>query len=276
MKLFIFLLFIVSISCNRFNNTQKEPLAKVYSNYLYREDLAGLFPSGMSKADSAKIAKNYIDKWIRNQLFLRLAEMNLPAEEKNLDKQIADFRASLLIHKYQQYLLDQKLDSIINIKEIEDYYEAHSNNFILGKPAIRGIYIKVPIDTPGRNNLLSWFRSGNDLIQIENYSNQYAVSNIWFTESFIYLDNLLLTLPPGSYSANVNFANTDHITASDPEYYYFIGIQEYKPPRSQMPFSLASQKIKNIILNKRKIQFLNDLEKNVLNEGLSKNAFQYY
>ncbi len=276
MKLFIFLLFFVSIACNRFNNSHKEPLAKVYNNYLYREDLAGLFPSGLTSADSAKIAKNYIDKWIRNQLFLRLAEMHLPEEEKNLDKQIADFRASLLIHKYQQYLIDQKLDSIIDIKEIEDYYEAHSNNFILNRPAVRGIYIKVPIDAPNRNGLLTWFRSGNDLIQIENYSNQYAVSNIWFTDSFIYLDNLLRTLPPGSYSANINFANTDHLTASDSEYYYFIGIQEYKPPRSQMPISLARQKIKNIILNKRKMQFLNDLEKNVLNEGISKNAFQYY
>ncbi len=276
MKLFIFLLIFFSIACNRLNNTQKEPLARVYNSYLYLEDMEGLFPSGLTGTDSAEIAKNYIDKWIRNQLFLRLAEIHLPREEKNLDKQIADFRASLLIHKYQQYLVNQKLDSIIDVREIEDYYTAHSNNFILDRPAVRGIYIKVPVDAPNQNELLTWFRSGNDLSRIETYSNQYAVSNIWFTDSFIYLENLLRKLPHGSYSADISFANTDHLTASDSEYFYFIGIQEYKPPRSQMPISLARQKIKNIILNKRKMQFLTELEKNVLNEGINKNAFQYY
>jgi hypothetical protein len=278
MRLIIFMaiIFVVSISCTRFNKRQQEPLAKVYNNYLYREDLANVLPPGMSADDSIRLVRNFIDKWIRNQLFLRLAENNLPEKEKNLDKQISEFRASILVYKYQQHLLNQKLDSVINLNEIEEYYASNSINFILEKPAIRGIYMKVPVDAPNRANLLAWFRNDADLIQIENYRNQFARNYSWFNESWIYLDDILSEIPAGLLNTPSNISNLDHIMISDSEYHYFIGILEYKAARGQMPFSLASQKIKSIILNKRKIQFLKELENNVFTEGLTKNAYQYY
>ncbi len=278
MKLFFLLSLLVlplTLSCDRFVNNHNEPVAKVHNNYLYREDIAELLPAGISEADSAKIAKNYIDKWIRNQLFLRLAEMNLPAEEKDVTKQIENFRATMLIYKYQQYMLGQKLDTLISVREIEDYYKNHINNFVLEKPAIRGVYVQVPADTPGTDRLLTWFRNGNDNMQIENFIDQYAFRNIWFNDSYIYLEDILTELPPISVT-DANLRNTDHLTTTDSQYFYFIGIEEYLPSKSQMPLSIASQKIKSIILNKRKMQFLNELEKNVFNEGLNKNTFQYF
>jgi hypothetical protein len=277
MRLYIFLILVVliSVSCTGFNNRQQEPLAKVYNNYLYRDDLPGIFPPGLSEADSIKMARVYIDKWIRNQLFLKLAEHNLPESDKNIDKEISEFRASLLIYKYQQHLLNQKLDSIIPQSELQEYYENHNVNFILEKPAVRGIFLKVPADSPNRDRLLTWFRSDDDLIQIENYRDLYAVNYSWFNENWIYLDEILNELPQGSFNPT-GISNVDHIRASDSDYHYFVGIKEYRAARGPMPFSIASQKIESIILNKRKIQLLNELEKNVFTEGLSKNAYQYY
>jgi len=277
-KIYIPLLLagLIAFSCDRLNNGNREPVARVYSAYLYKDDLAGIFPANISAADSIKIARNYIDKWIRNQLFLRLAEMNLPAGEKNLDKQIADFRASLLIYKYQQHLLGQKLDSLITVREMEEYYEQHGNNFVLDKPAIRGVFLIVPVDAPDRNRLAGWLRSDNELIQIENYIIQNAITHAMFNDHWIYLDEILREMPSGSYTLPGNMLNVDHITTTDDQYHYFLGITEYRPVRSQMPFSLAMDKIKSIILNKRKIEFLQELEKNIVTEGLSKNAFQHY
>lgn len=277
-KMYIPLLLagLIAFSCGRLNNNHREAVARVYTSYLYKEDLAGIFPANISPADSIKISRNYIDKWIRNQLFLRLAEMNLPEEDKNMDKQIADFRASLLIYKYQQHLLGQKLDSLISARELEEYYEQHGNNFILDKPAIRGVFIKVPAGAPDLNRLAGWLRSDNDLMQIENYILQNAVTYAMFNDYWIYLEDILKELPAGSYSLPGNLPAIDHITATDDVHHYFLGITEYKPARSQMPFTLAGEKIKSIILNKRKIEFLHELEKNIVTEGLSKNAFQYF
>ncbi len=279
MRIYIIIASVLLLSleaCTSFNNRNQDPIAKVNNNYLFREDIAGIFPADVSSADSIKLARQYIDKWIRNQLFLRLAEANLPADEMNLDKQISDFRSSLLIFKYQQYLLNQKLDSIITSKEIEEYYQENANNFILDKTVITGIFLKVPVNAPSKNRLLEWFRNANDLLQIENYSSQHAVNYIRFDETWIYLDDILKEFPAESSIAVGNISNIDHITAEDNDYHYFLGILEHKSPRSQMPLSLASIRIRDIILNKRKIEFLNDLERKVLTEGLSKNAYQYF
>ncbi|MFP4366425.1 MAG: hypothetical protein ACLFQA_04960 [Bacteroidales bacterium] len=278
MKIVVPLLFILLVysSCTNFESNQKEALARVHSNYLYRSDISGIFPDNISEADSIKIARNYIDKWIRKQLFLRLAEINLPEEEKDVEKQIADFRASLLIHKYQQFLLMQKLDSTISQNEIREYYKDHLDNFILDKPAIKGIFLKVPLDSPNRDMILPWFRNGNDVVQLENYARQYADSYAWFDEDWLYLDDILKNIPENLLNNTSGLSNTDHLVVTGEEYQFFIGITDYLEPRNEMPFSLASQKIKSIILNKRKIKFLNELEQNILTEGSSKNSYQYF
>jgi hypothetical protein len=277
MRLYVFNILVVlfSLSCTNFNNKQQEPLAQVYNNYLYRDDISLTFPPGISETDSIKMTRVYIDKWIRNQLFLKLAEHNLPEPDKNIDKEISEFRATLLIYKYQQHLLNQRLDSIIGQDEIQEYYNNHDINFILEKPAVRGVFLKVPADAPNRDRLLTMFRADDELMQIEDYRNQYAVHYSWFNENWIYLDEILNELPRGSFNPN-GITNVDHIRVTDSDFHYFIGIKEYRAARGPMPLSLASRKIESIILNKRKIQLLNELEKNVFTEGLSKNAYQYY
>ncbi len=276
-KYLVFIIILVTVlSCNSAGTNRGEPVARVYSNYLYRQDLEGIFPANITPADSARIASNYIDKWVRNQLFLRLAEINLPEEEKNLDKQIANYRTTLLVHKYQHYLLGQKLDSLVTMREIEEYYNNHVNNLLLERPAIRGVFLKVPADAPNREQLTGMFTGALDMTHIESYANRYAKRFLTFTDTWMYADDLLREFPAGS-TARSNFPQSaGQVTASDHNFFYFMGITEYMPPGERMPLSVAARKIKNIIINRRKIQFLNELEKSVMNEGLDKNSVQYF
>ncbi len=269
-------LIAASLSCNSFSGKQQEPVARVYNSFLYREDISSIFPAGISQEDSTRIARGYIDRWIRNQLVLRHAEANLPPGEKNLDKQIAGFRASLLIHIYHQYLIGQKLDTIIHYYEIDEYYHNHVTNFILDKPAISGIFLKIPLSAPNRDRIPVWFRNAGDLVHIENYADQYAEQYMLFFDNWMYLDDILAGFPRGSVSSSGNYSGGDHIVVTDPEYQYFLGINDYLAAGIRMPVSLAGEKIKSIILNKRKIKFLNDLEMNVMREASGKNAFEYF
>ncbi|TVR72623.1 MAG: hypothetical protein EA408_06700 [Marinilabiliales bacterium] len=277
-RLFLFMLLFLPLAakCGRTAGEKGDPVARVYNKYLYRHELAGIFPANISPADSAKLAMNYIDKWIRNQLFLKLAEENLPPAEKNLDKQIADYRASLLIHKYQRHLLGQKLDSMITMREIEEYHNSFGSNFILDRPAIRGVFIKVFSDAPNRERISEMFGYDDDMVQLESYGNRYGVTFYNFRDIWIYAGDIVREFPPGSVDAGGLTANTGYLTATDENFYYFLGVVEYKPSKSVMPISLAAQKIKSIILNRRKMQFLNELEKSVFTEGINKNAIQYF
>ena len=71
---------------------------------MYSEVLA-FIPSGTSREDSILMSQNYIRNWITKKLLLHKAIENLSEQEKNIHKQVEDYRTSLLIHKYKQKLI---------------------------------------------------------------------------------------------------------------------------------------------------------------------------
>ena len=62
--------------------TVDEPVARVNDKVLYKKDLKKLFRQRVSSQDSIVVVKNYIDNWIKEQLMLSRAEMNLSEDEK--------------------------------------------------------------------------------------------------------------------------------------------------------------------------------------------------
>ena len=71
--------------------TQQEnnvAVAKVYDKYLYLKDIKHIFSQNETKQDSAELARLYINTWIKNQLLLRQAEMNLTPDQLNIQEQL--------------------------------------------------------------------------------------------------------------------------------------------------------------------------------------------
>ena len=106
-------------------------------------------PVGISSTDSASVVKDFIEKWIRNQLLLNKAEINLTEGEKDVQAQIENYRSSLLIYAYQQSYLRQELDTLVGDQEIENYYKENQSNFVLGEPLMKGLFIKLPAKCTG-------------------------------------------------------------------------------------------------------------------------------
>ena len=75
----------------------------------------------------------FMNNWIRRELMISYAEMNLNTDLLRYEKQIEDYRASLLIYAYQQELLNQNFDTVIALSEIEDYYQKYKDEFKLSK-----------------------------------------------------------------------------------------------------------------------------------------------
>lgn len=276
--IYLSLMMLITFSgCEYFQKKPKEdPVAKVGNKYLYRTDLADIFPGGIAPRDSILIAKKFIDNWIRKELMLRKAELNLSVKDMDFEKQLSDYRASLIIYKYQQQLLNQKLDTVISVAEIEKYYEGNQPNFILNQNAIRGMFIKVPRGAPNIDKIKGWYRNENDTPLLESYGYQFAVKYDYFNDDWFYLDNLLREIPMEINDQERFLRNNRFIETNDSLYYYFAGIKEYKLKSSIAPVSLVNENIKNIIMNKRKLEFLQNLEKNVYSEGVSKNLFELY
>jgi hypothetical protein len=169
------------------STANRVPMARVYGEFLYRDQLSGIVAAGTSAADSVKIIRNYIISWTKEALIYQKAESNLSDEQKNVDKQLQAYRKSLLLYAYEKELIRQKLDTVVSGTEIDGYYLKNQKDFQLKDNIIKVLYVKVKKKAPQLAKLKTLYRS--DLVKdreaLESYCHEFA-------ENFFLDDNAWL------------------------------------------------------------------------------------
>ena len=130
----VLILILTATACDfipSFKNDERIPVAKVYEQRLYTEDIVDVLPQNISSQDSLLFVKNYINTWATKQLFLHQAELNLTSEVSSFERLVADYRSALYINSYKEALVLTKLDTDISEEQITKYYEANRENFKL-------------------------------------------------------------------------------------------------------------------------------------------------
>lgn len=272
-------LLLLGHACSLFQgNKHEDPVARVFDQYLHPSDISHAIPAGTSVQDSIVLSKRYVDTWVRDQLMLNQAEQALTEEQKDFETQIAEYHRSLLIYSYRQKLLQQKLDTVVTQEEIQSYYQENTNNFLLGQNVIKGTFVKVPLSAPRLDQVRLWSRTNgeDDLDQMEKYCINYADKYNDFNDTWIFFSSIKVQLPmqisqPSRYlSYNRNIETTDSL------FRYFLHIADHLPEGEVAPLEMVSDDINSIIMNKRKIEFFQDLEQRVYNDGVSRNQFEIY
>jgi len=256
----------------------EEPVARVFEHYLYPSDLEKVIPSGTNSQDSMLLAKRYTETWVKDKLMQRRAEESLTEEQMDFESQIEEYHRSLIIYTYRQNLLQQKMDTVVSEREINSYYEENSKNFVLDQNVIKGTFIKVPLSAPNLDQLRrwSWNNREEDLDQLEKYCISYAEKYNDFNDTWIDFSTIKNQLPM-RISDPVRYLNSyRNIETSDSLFRYLVHISDHLTEGEVAPVELVTEDITNIILNKRKFKFIDDLENRVYSEGVSKNQFEIY
>jgi hypothetical protein len=268
------------MSCSFFKHKEdgKKPVAKAFDQYLYSSDIKGLVPKGTSKKDSVSIVKNYIDSWIRTQLVLNKANKNLGEDEKDVEKQLEDYRTSLIIYAYEKSLINQKLDTTVSGFEIENYYNQHQDDFQLKDNIIKVLYLKLAKNSPKLSQVKQWYKSSNqkDRKLLEEYCHQYAINYYLDDDSWLQFNDLLKEIPIKTYDEEQFLKNNRYVEIEDSSNIYLVNISGFKIKESTSPLSFERDNIKSIIINKRKLVLIDDMEKKVYDESLKNNDFKIY
>ena len=127
--------------------------------------------------------------------------MNINMDLFEFEKQIEDYRESLLIFAYQQEILNQNFDTMISSLEIQDYYNQFKDEFVLNENIFKGRFIVVDKLAPNLNFLNKWYKSQKETIfeDLEDYCQQFAKQyHIIDDEKWMYFSifnkNLLILL----------------------------------------------------------------------------------
>ncbi len=275
---FIGLLLLVSCSSEKNKNNNREAVARVNNAYLYFDNIKDIIPPGTSSKDSLDRLKKYIDNWVHEALVIQKAEDNLTDEQKNVETQLQDYRNSLITFAYEKELVKQKLDTTIDNQEIEQYYNNNRNNFELKDNIIKVIYIKVNKKAPGINKLQKWYKSDNpkDKELLAGYCHQFAENFYLDDNSWLLFDDLLKEIPIQTYNKELFLQNNRFVEVSDSTNSYFLNIKGFKIRNSLSPLSFEKENIKNIILNKRKLQLIIKMKEDIYNDAANNKKIEIY
>jgi len=275
----IYIAFIVSLlsACNLLFD-KGEPIAKVGVRVLTIEELSKNVPDYLDATDSTLWADDYIKKWIQRELLLLKAEENLKGNEKDVSEELEEYRNSLIVFKYKNELIRQKMDTTVEKLDIEKYFNEHRESFILNRNIVKAIYIKVPISVSDPENLKE-LCSSNDpekLAKLNEYCMSYAKAYDRFNDEWVSADIVLRNTPELISDQEHLLERNRFIESKDMDYYYLVCIRDYRLAGQGSPVEYVQKDIQNLILSKQKLEFLKQIEKDIYKEGIDNNKVKLF
>jgi hypothetical protein len=274
-QIFLILVFLTfSVSC--YNNNDKLIIASVNEKKLLLSEVTKEMPKEIE--DSTFFIDQYMNLWIRKQLMIYHAEINLNSDLLDYETQISEYRSSLLIYAYQQELINQNFDTSISLKEVSHYYNIYKEDFKLFKNIFKGRYIVLDKSAPKLKSFEKWYKSEDpkDLERLADYCNQFAKEYYLSDTSWQYFSRINNKLPKLINEEEYFLKNTKSIWFEDIQYRHYIYIKNYQIKGSVSPLTLESEKIRNVLLNKNKIQYLKQLEDELYQNALDLKKIKIY
>lgn len=254
-------------------DTGERPVAEVFDEKLYRSDLMNMVPPGTPAEDSAALARGLIEAWARDRVLLRKAEENLSDGQKDVERQLRDYRESLIIFAYEQALVEQKLDTNVSETEIETYYKENSENFELRDNVVRARWFRLrESDDRVRRKVEELWRSDDpekyhelEVLLAGRGASIHDTRDAWlpFTEM-----QELVPLRPANPT---DWLPRQHkVMASDSAGTFYIDFVEHRLKDSASPLGLVRDEIRSIIINQRKVRLLERMRDDLFNDAVAK------
>ena len=276
----LLVLIVILSSCN--SNSSKQHgnvVARVGESYLYEGDIAKLIKTDMSKSDSALVVDRYINRWARKKIILQKAELNLSSEEANFNRLIAEYREGLITSAYRQKLVSQYLDTTITDIDIEEFYETHKSNFVLNNDLVMVKYVNFPANISDKRNIIKMIKSDDidDFNKLEalcyQFSNRFGISD----SSWIPLNDLKMKMPElKEVKKKQLLKKGSFIEIQDSLHLYLTRILDVKKKKEIAPLPFVDERIRNIILNKRKLELISSMEKQLMEDAIKNRQFETF
>jgi hypothetical protein len=271
------LLLLLLNSCHLIFD-QGEPVAKVGVHVLTVEELQKNIPDYLDETDSALWADDYIKRWVQRELLLLKAEENLGPEMKDVSKELEEYRNSLIVFRYKNELMKQKMDTTVKEEDIQAYFDKNKESFILNRNIVKAIYIKIPREVASPENLKE-LCTGNDpekQAKLNEYCMTYAKAYDRFNDQWIAADMVFRNMPIETTDQKSILAKNRYIESDEAGFYYLVYIRDFRLEGQFAPVEYVQNDIRNLILSKQKIQFLKEIEKDIYKEGLDSKKVKLY
>ncbi|WP_108866934.1 peptidyl-prolyl cis-trans isomerase [Aquimarina aquimarini] len=276
----LLLLFIIATSCQKLkNNSKKQTIARVNDAYLYKEDIKNLVPKNASEQDSTNIVNSYIKTWATRQLFIDKAKLNLTEEElKEFEDLVESYQSTLYINAYKNAVIKKSINMEITEQDLQSYYDQNLKNFNLNQEIVKLRYLHLP---PDYENIVATQQQLNrfkeeDVEELESKKLEFLTyslnDSVW-----VELEQVVHKIPILKKQDKAKLLKKGkYIQLSDSTGVYMVKMKEVLRRGEVAPLEYIKPTIRQIILNKRKLELIKKIEKDITRDAVENKQFEVY
>mgnify|MGYP006985886525 FL=1 len=270
---------LILMGCTLSQGRPSKAIARVQNEYLFLEDIQGSASSFQNTNDSILIVNNLIKNWAIKQLLLNKAFVNLSeAEVKRLNVLVQSYKTDLYTKTYKEKLVKTKIDTLITREKISEYYELNKRNFKLNESLLKGRYIRILKENYNMKEIVKRFTrfAENDIVFLDSIALQFSSfslnDSIWVqSQKFL---NKIYPLSKNDYNKFLKKSKFQRL--DDSLEVYLVHINETLKRGDVAPLDYVKPTIKQILTNKRKVEFSRNFNNEILHDALQKNEFEIY
>ncbi len=278
------LLFLFS-SCDAFSRfmDKEEPvesklLAKVSDQSLFEADLPKNIQEKLSGKDSLSFLKDFVDKWVYEQLMMEKAKDFLPKENiRSIERKVHEYAGASYAYEYEKELLAQKVDFEVEEQDIEQFYNQNKQSLSLSHDIVKGRYFFMDANTSDQDTIKALFKNltEENLEKLESAGFQKA-KNFNLKSQWLPWNQFQSKLPekvkrPESFLRKNKFHEMgDSLTTC------YVFIEDFRLKGDITPMEYYEQEIKKIIINKRREEYLKRIRKSVYNEAKNSKSVELF
>ncbi|MFA5620579.1 MAG: hypothetical protein WDA08_09760 [Weeksellaceae bacterium] len=277
-----FLIFFGIMSCEKKTDFTKIKIAdenivvQYKRHFLTDRDIKLILPKDVSKEDSAKLVEAYIEEWVKKKAIVDKAEENIDdLTLKEIENKITEYRQDLLINAYNNHLIERSLKDSIQESEILAYFEENKKSFPLNKDIVNYRAISVYKSDESRAEKL--FNSGKDedFLEAVKISEASRLQHQDQDSSWYSVESLVSQYPKLNESNLLSqLLNRRRLKFSSDSIVTMIRILKLKPKGSEAPYEFVKPTIKNLLVNKRKLNLLGNLQNELYKEAINRNEIK--
>ena len=253
-----------------------EAVARVGDSKLMMEDLQKVIPNGISEEDSIILARQYINSWALDLVFMDVAESQLSSAELDVSKEVEAYRRALLKYRYEQLYINQRLDTLVSDDQIQEFYERNQDRFILPRPVLKARFMSISSQSPMLNVIKQKMSSNeiSDVMMADSLA--YSAAYKFVTWDDAWIDAITLAREFGVESASVmSSLKKGWIERTDSTGMMSVAyISEMVSAGKLAPHEYSIPLIKDMIISARKQVLISTLEQDLLNDARESGKFE--
>lgn len=251
--------FVVSLFCFLVSCTESDKvLATVGEAELTEGDAYVLMKHRGLDFNNKEELKAFVVEWCNAEVYKQELKEKHPKEWQLVQMRASSYSGDLAQYYLEEIRVRKSLDTVVSDEELQTYYDAHQDEFLLNDYIVKALYLKIPKELDFKeeevhvNYLL---KNDKDLAEINSFAKLYAQDYYFDDSAWIYFDDLAKDIPLEKYNVDNIVLNRTKTYFSDDAHWYFLNVIDYKLKDEAPPLEFLKDRIRSIIVSQR----LNDI-----------------